>query len=229
MNFLPGWDVGAFMAGGGPAFPEIMGTPAKTEDGTVAGSHNANLPAGIVAGETLVLVCYQVGSPSPAPSGWTLIVASSVYRLAAYQKLATGSEGSSVAVAFQSGFTDCFTAIAFRVKGAIMFAGAASADPNATGPPDPPNLSPGWGTRKILWISCGYAARSASADVQIDGYPSGFTLAQTYAQTNGPSLIKQRLAIAGMNDEVSSKNPPAFSSTPTSGGPGFVAATLAIA
>lgn len=212
---------------GGALFPEIVAT-ASTTSASVANSHAANLPGGITAGEILLLVCYQLANPGagPVPSGWTRIAASGLYRLSAYCKVATGGEGATVTVANGSGITDCFTAITARIKRATMAAGLATAE-GGTGPPDPPSLTPGWGTTNTLWVACGYAERSASADIQITGYPAGFDLSQVYAQTNGPSLIKQRLAICAMEDAVSSKNPAAYSSSPTSGGPTFVAATLA--
>lgn len=103
------------------ASPAVQGTPATTDDTGPATSHNLNLPASIQAGELLVVFANKTvgGELLSFPVGWTNTLTQSFSAggnlLQGAWKIATGSEGATVAVSAVSTYR--VRSIAYRVSG----------------------------------------------------------------------------------------------------------------
>ena len=158
-SFLPGM----FPAGAAAAvvgtFPQVQGTNNGGTSGfTTAASFNAPLPSGIQAGELLVL--FVAAGPFGggtadiiAPSGWTqLFHTANTDRFGCYYKVATGSEGATVAVSTTGNRS--WATNSYRVSGYQGTPVAGTSATGATASPNPPSVSPSWGSAKTLWIAC---------------------------------------------------------------------------
>ncbi len=142
------------------AFPAVQ-TTATTNGTTATASATVNLPAGIVAGDLLLVLhrCAVAGALG-FPIGWTELKDASVDAADDQQGLAyrqaDGSEGASITVTQGNGK---FASIAYRISGAedpATQAPEVSAD--ATGAstiPDPATLTPTGGAKDYLWLLLG--------------------------------------------------------------------------
>lgn len=142
------------------AFPAVGGT-ATTNGTTATTSAVINLPTGITAGETLlVLLRIAVGGTITWPAGWTRVFVSSGDAsddtTECRWRKADGTEGASITVTIPS---SKFAALAWRITGA--------SDPDLRPPqsstvavgtstlPDPDSLFPSWGADDYLWFWMG--------------------------------------------------------------------------
>lgn len=137
------------------AFPVIE---AKTSIAlTGSGNKTVNLPSGIVAGELLVVVFgrYGSGSSTGSISGWTKKIQryQSSHAIAVFEKVATGSEGSTVSLNIGSNYS-YGGAMAFRISGA---AGIHSTYATAGSTENAPDLNVG-SSDDHLWFTFGMAS-----------------------------------------------------------------------
>ena len=89
----------------GPANPPVFGSI-----GAISGNTNVcAMPAGITAGDLLLMFHENDGGAVPACTGWTLIgsIQYSAGRLAAFRKFASGSEGSTQTITGGSSYQEC--------------------------------------------------------------------------------------------------------------------------
>jgi len=220
----PGSTAGDLLIGSGaPPFP-VVAANATTLDGTLSLTANVNLPAGIAAGDLLLLFVDCTGGASTVPTittpaGWTALTSgglgNATKTLVAW-KTATGAEGATVAIT--TNIATSRSAVTMRITGhdpsgaaAILLAGQSDGgNPNKF--PNPPSLTATWGIRSTLWLASGNIA----APLGISGLPSGFQASY------GPGFGVQ-VATLGSNATVI--NPSAFTS---SGVFNWLAYTLAI-
>ena len=137
------------------AFPQVEATNNSAESSGTT-SHTVSLPAGIQAGETL-LVFFSVDGNSPAtfPEGWTEIIdlTNASNTLSVAWRKADGGEGASITVTTPGGRESVH--ISYRISGAT--------DPTTTPPeastgdtgddtnPDPDSLTAGGGSIFRSW------------------------------------------------------------------------------
>lgn len=155
--------------------------------------HPINLPASITAGDLLLLFCTFNGSPTVTdPSGWTLIgqgtTPGTYDTLRIYARIADGLEGATVSITINA--AQRAQAIAYRIVGnrngvtSSEIAVSAVNEQAATTNPDPPNLTPSWGSAANLWIAVMFAH---DGNLTISAYPSGYTDDQLQVKVSGGS------------------------------------------
>ncbi len=158
--------------GGGGSFPAYL-SATGTGFNTAATAHQVAMPATVSAGDLLIV---QFASSAAAtvtvPSGWTSIAnvnnASIVISRVVY-KIAAGTEGGTT-VNFVTSFNNKATAIVHRIQAGTFDAATAPAIANMNGTsatPNPPSLSPSWGSADTLWL----AAFNARDNFPISAYP----------------------------------------------------------
>ena len=169
------------------AFPQ---TSASTESSfsTSGTTHNVSMPATVDSGDLLLVFIslhYNTFN-SPAtittPSGWTEVwngrhtVSSNVIEVGAYARDADGTEDSTT-VNFETSGTNPDAAGAaqcYRITdwfGALSGVEAGAESNGASANPDPPSLTPSWGSEDTLWFAI---AGAADDDATVSSYPSLF-------------------------------------------------------
>jgi hypothetical protein len=158
---------------GGPT-PVIAGT-ADTNTDVYGTSHTAQLPVSIASGNLLLLIVYgnNASYTVTTPSGWTVLAQGNTYiNYNYYYKIATGSEGTTVAIT-TSGST-LVTARAYRITGfkpsgyiAVSSLYSASTSTSI----DTPALTSGFGAVNTLWMTIGGGTTAYS----VTSYPASYT------------------------------------------------------
>jgi hypothetical protein len=222
-SFLPGMFPAFSFAEVTGAFPVVQATNSSgtTNFGSET-THAAALPASISSGDLLLLFVSisTAANTLTTPSGWTsLFNTTNTIRFACYYKVASGSEGASVNVTAST--AEKWACNSYRVTG---YQGTPEAGTSATGSsanPNPPSVSPSWGSAKTLWIA-------ASAD-------NALSTTTPTAPTDYGNLVNHSHTVIGINQlrtasvrrelEASSEDPGTF----TLGGSGaWVAQTVAV-
>lgn len=157
------------------AFPQVEATNTSSEGSGVT-NHTVNLPAGIQAGETL-LVFFSCDTAEAIgwPGGWNQIFDISNgtdNSLAIAWRKATGGEGASITVT--TGGSEQSAHASYRISGAIdPTVTAPEASTGATGGsvnPDPDSLTAGGGSKEYLWI----AVEGNDGDKTVSAYPTNY-------------------------------------------------------
>lgn len=148
------------------AFPVV-----KAVNGGFGGAsttHTINLPAGIVAGD-LLLVCLVTDAVAvTTPSGWTLLLLTEEFNpsLRTYYRIADGSEGSTITITSGGFGSSAHTSFRIDLGDKREAVGVWSS------PPNPPSLSPSWGAQDTLWIAvCAYGPGTTA----VTSYPTDYT------------------------------------------------------
>lgn len=224
MSFLPGMFPAA--AAAASRLPlGVVNTATNAETTFGATNHTATLPSSIQAGNLLLLIVGAYNNTTiNTPAGWTQLFhggSLSFQRTAVFYKIATGSEGASVAFTTSSG-----TITAHNSYQIVGFQGTPQATnaqaENQT--PDPPLLTPSWGSALTLWI--------AAFGANIDGGPGSSTAPSGYgsfitAMGTHEGFNFEQCASAYKLATASSDNPGTFGNM-SSGDPIWVATTIAI-
>lgn len=202
-------------SGGTPAIVNSVGTngPNSTSPASVS------LPSSIVAGNKLVVLFGTNGSTSvTTPSDWTLVGTASNgsgpldRKLAVFEKIADGSEGSTLSVTFGGA---AWGATAYQISGsasATLYAGTGSSSAN----PDPPNNNPGT-SAATLWI----VGASKRQTTTLSSAPSGYSNLITGLSSGSNASV----ASADKTSTASSEDPGTFTG---SGADTWAAVTLGI-
>jgi len=204
------------------AFPTVAARNSSTSaSGT---SHVVALPAGIVAGNRLVVAFVCSNAPTVTwPAGWATNIysgndASSTSRIEVHERIADGTEGASITITTstnQTGshrswrITDSDTATASEGAGASGWSNA----------PNPPNLDPaGWGAEDTLWLAL---TCFNTQPAELTGYPASYT--DTAAI--GVPAVASSLGVGERQLNAAAENPGAFA---LSGNYNWRAVTVAI-
>jgi hypothetical protein len=201
-------------------FPAVLSVEEQ-EFATEAQSYDVAMPASVSAGDLLIMFVAHDGDPNDAwasVSGWTnlrdaLWGVASQGRLGIWYKNASGSEGgTNVTVSFTSGTSTDRPAMAFvfRVQAGTWNTGsapelAAANDVSGNVNPDPPSLSPSWGSDDNLWV----AYMVCDQDRSVTAYPTSYSSNQVFTQVSG-HLDDHTAAAATREAAASSENPGAF-------------------
>ena len=173
--------IATFRIGSDSTAPPSVAGVAESATTTAGTSHTINLPASIVAGETLLVISDKGSTAATidALTGWTeLIDENSANGLYAIWRKADGTEGATITLT--SSAATRLASIAYRVQNA--------ADPSVTAPeiattgsgtsatPDPPSLSPSGGSKQYLWIAwAGMAGEEADDDTWGNTSPASYS------------------------------------------------------
>jgi len=189
---------------GGGRFPSVIAS-TQTNNGSPVGSGNVNLPAGIVAGELLLIHCSLFNATA---SGWTqAFVPTNAAHGTVLWKIATGSEGSTVAVT-NAGGTQYLAAIAWRIKGGKAVEAPSSPATGASTSPAPASLTPSWGKRSTLWFALLHTNGLFQSAPTVSAYPSGFSDGQQRNASNSNGF--NSVAAAWMQDRAATMSPGTF-------------------
>jgi hypothetical protein len=197
------------------SFPAIgssnnNGTPANTT------APSMNLPSGIVAGNLLLgIICGPVGSYT-WPAGWTEILDASA--LSAAYRIADGSEGASITITNTNSAPHAM--FCYRITGTdgSRAPAAAGGTAGSTATPDPPSLTPPWGSADNLWFAV-VRRNSAAAPT---GFPTNYTLSQIN-QADGGSTLEGSVGVRQLTASSDDPGTFAFAASATS-----MTATIAV-
>lgn len=194
------------------AFPTIAGTPIVNND-TTGTSHTVGLPTGITAGELLIAIFASDGAPTHTwPSGWNAAgndligtTTSTDVTLSAKQRVADGSEGSSITVT--TSVSEWAAWITFRVTDwhgttAAEAGTATGSSANA----NPPSLNPAnWDVEDTLWIAGACNDTGGADNDDITAHPASYTgIGIALATTNAGGVC---LAAAQRNNATAAEDP----------------------
>lgn len=202
--------------------------PLKTgsitgNSGGASTSYNAPLPADIQAGELLLLIVATesgaagtIATPSEWSVGWNEIGGGTLRRFVCFYKIATGSEGASVAL---TSTNSRWVSVAYRIaswSGVPQFGAMATGTSSAANPPSL-SLSSGGAT---LWIAAQAIAGNVTTAVAA---PTNYTdLIQDTVVNGGDD--RPRVAAAVRLLGAISEDPGAFSVSATN----WAANTIAV-
>jgi hypothetical protein len=176
-------------------------------------SHAVTLPTGISAGE-LLLMCFirHDQGAITTPSGWTLLASADVDEkdsAAIFAKIASGSEGSTQTVAIDS--STRASAVTLLINGhrngvsSSEIAVSSANQQTNTLAPDPPSLTPSWGSAENLWLAIGFCDFGSFT---FGSYPSGYALGINTVQTGAGT--GNAVSVAGKLATGTSEDPGAF-------------------
>jgi len=202
------------------AFPSIRNT-ATTNGTTASATPVVNLPTGIRAGDTvLVLLRQSAAGVIGFPAGWTELFddttdPSANQTCLAWRK-ADGTEGATITCSSGNGK---FAAVAWAIPGA--------ADPLIRPPefatlvtgtsliPDPGTVTPTGGAKDYLWL----ALAGQEGENTGPTYPTNYTVSQLAADSGTAGVVTTNVRVAGAvrtNLNAASENPGTFTYTGTS-------------
>lgn len=209
-------------------FPVVEGRSKTSWPGpTVGTSHVITLPSGIVAGELLFVVAHTddlaSASGMSASAGWTEvcdIANTSYHRLAAYSKIAEGSDSLTITLSTSS---ERLNYICWRISGArAVHASSATATGFSTSH-NTPTCAPGVGTKDFLWIAV--AGELSGGDTTYSSFPSGYGNTNNMPAFTRSSTVVHLLGSCEKTANGSSEYPGAFTAATNSY---YIANTFAI-
>ena len=157
----------------GATFPVVETTSTSIVNTNVT-THPVTMPAGVAAGDLLLVLFTTYNTTVTPPAGWTqlfFVGTGTTARSGGYYKVSNGTEGSSVN--FTTANTRWSTHNVYRIS---RFQGVpeSATDVGTSVSPDPPSLSPSWGAAKTLFIaSAGYFI--SSPGTSLSSSPASYT------------------------------------------------------
>ena len=208
------------------AFPQVEATNTSNEAGAV-NNHTVSLPAGIQAGETLLVFFGNDGSSAGVgwPAGWNEIFevlhGTASLTLAIAWRKATGGEGGTITVT--TGDARQSAHASYRISGAI--------DPSVTAPevstgadglnanPDPDSLTASGGSKEYLWI----VVEGNDRFQTVSAYPTNYDSNQLNSVSAGIGGVS--VGVASDEVETDTQDPGTFT---ISGSEQWIACTVAV-
>lgn len=135
-------------------------------------NHTVNLPAGINAGDLLlVFFASEDAVTITFPGGWTQLFQSTYENVTfgCWYRIANGGEGATINVTTSTAQMTAHTS--YRITGYSGTPEAGTAVTGNTQYPDPPSLTPTWGAKDTLW----FAAVGNENKYTTTGYPTNYT------------------------------------------------------
>jgi hypothetical protein len=203
----------------GVSFPTVAATSIGNVGGSRVSSSSVNLPAGVVAGNLLIIVfaCENNGAQPSTPTGWSLLSGPTVngIGLTIFYKTAAGGE-TSVTVSHGNNRT-AWTC--YRISGWQGTPEVGTAATGSSTAPNPPSLTPSWGSTKTLWLATAALAGNSGTPTYPTNYTNGISDKSTQAGVGDARAMSAQRELAAVSED-----PGAF--TTTSGS--WVAQTIAI-
>lgn len=192
-------------------FPATIDSTSGSE-ATATTSHTVTLPTGIVAGQLLLVL---IGGENPSgtsfPAGWTELFdagGSSAGWLAGAWRVADGGESGSITVTTTGSVKSAWIVYRFSNHNGTVEA-ATPVDQPGTASPDPPSLSPSWGSDKTKWLVA-FAGESPSQRA-VSAYPTDYADDQLTAGTGNTAGADATIGAASRLLETATEDPGAFS------------------
>ncbi len=206
------------------AFPTVQSVTRAVQLANVS-SFNITLPATINNGDLILILLSSDGNPTytwdnSTAGTWTELFAANqttLNKLVAYYKTADGTEDSKV-LGITTSVAERFTWHIYRITGWDSVQAATAAGSSTT--PDPPNLSPAWGSADTLWL-VGLSTNGNSADPVT--FPTNYTTNGIYDEADNAAGCG--ISSSYRTNAASSENPGTFT---VSASDGWVAATIAV-
>ena len=215
---VTGWLTGA-------PYPVIQTTNSGNNGTSRGTTTTVTYPTGIAVGDVVILVVTTENSASitnPSGSGFTQLsntASSSVTMLVSYQVAASALSGT-----FNVTTGNARTSWAIlRIDGRQGNPEAGTAATGSGTSPNPPSLTPSWGSASTLWLSIVGFGGSTSASRAVSSYPSSYVLAVESAGTTSNSSTM--IGVGYRNLAATSDDPGTYTTTPTDP---WVAQTVAI-
>lgn len=195
-------------------YPYVNAT--ATNETAYGTSHVATMPTH-VAGDLLLVYAISYDNLNAIPEGWTALVSNVAVGTYAGQIVYKRATSASESLTLTSPLSDYVRFLIFTIK---QSEGPPVISSSATGSstiPNPPSLTPSFGTQKTLWLASEF--HGAAVD-PVTAYPSGYT----WNETNNLQNIAY-IGVATKAASAASEDPGTF--TLTSSGD-WVAYTIGI-
>lgn len=184
-------------------------------------NHTVNLPAGINAGDLLLVFFCSDGNPVITfPGGWTQLfqtISGGLVAFCCWYRIADGGEGATITVNTSLNQKTAHTSYRITGYSAVPEVGVSATGVSAN--PDPPNLAPSWGAKDTLWFaSCGYDDGAKT----VNAYPANYLNGRN---DRSNSVTGCGVGTAERDLNASPENPGTFT---LSGADEWVANTVAI-
>lgn len=141
------------------AFPNVATTNVLTAAGS-ATTHAMPLPASLASGDLLVIFFSidAAGGTITTPAGWTQLFTASNSPVVAscFYKISNGAEGASVTITHTSGKAG---GTSYRISTGTWSGtpeAAATAATGSSATPDPPSVTPSWGSADNLFLAASF-------------------------------------------------------------------------
>lgn len=202
-----------------PDFPQV----AAVNGGSMGAdnvNHTVNLPAGIAAGDLLLVFFASDGAPTITfPAGWTglfQVDSGGEVVFGVWYRIADGTEGATITATtsdYEQSAHTSYLITGYSGTPEALYATAASDYP------DPPELTPSWGADDTLWFAaCGYDDGTRTVTTYPADYSNGRNDRTTYRLGCGVGSGRREL-------NADSENPVSFHISESEE---WVAATVAI-
>jgi hypothetical protein len=183
-----------------PSSPVVRGRQTSVDNDAGTTAKSVTLPAGIQAGDLLIVLIASGATIHPDPAGWTQIAGlahtssgTPDVTMDGFWRIADGSEGASLAITLMSASRSAH--IALRVENAAAPSFSVVAGFSTT--PDSANLIPSGGANRYLWISAAAINLSSTTPT----VPADYGNLAAVAATTTPSLATvERLRDAASED-----------------------------
>lgn len=194
-------------------FPVIAGTNTSVRTTQTSGNHIISLPSGIESGD-LILIFWadgtETGTDPSLPGGYILLdsyeTESSYFAI--WYRIADGTEGATVSTT--NSFGERSAHITYRIqKGTYTGVPIFERANGSSSSPNPPTLSPSWGSQNYLWIASAHANESSD----VSSYPTNYgdeLMVRTSGVTSSDDEHAQ-MATAHQFFETDGQNPGSFS------------------
>ena len=208
--------------------PIILNTSSGADVGDQT-SHTISLPATVAYGDRIVVAlgCTTVSAVT-WPAGWTEIVDSNTASAnisIAYRDCDGTESGGTVVPTTPGGELFSAAWVVIHLQAGSFHSSAPEVATSYTGSPDtapdPPSLTPSWGSTETLWLA--FAAGSRTPNNTHTVAPTGFSGLLTQTATSGTA--QGNIGYAYKEERASSQDPSAFT---TSASDIWVGATVAI-
>lgn len=147
-------------------------------------THNIAMPAIVVAGDLLLAFVAARDDNLTTPAGWTLLgkrsAGASTTTGSVFYKVAAGTEGGTT-VNFATATSSLMSAQVVRIQSGTYSSTPETANTFATSgtTPDPPSLSPSWGSYNVLLFA--FVSTNNSRTISVYPLPDNQQLAATGA------------------------------------------------
>ena len=189
------------------AFP-VVGTQVDTDFAASVTSMAVNLPASISSGDLLLAFAEVRNSGTwTVPTGWvefgSQLGGASVGELTAFYKIADGTEGATATWTASASTTAAWQSMKVTGWHGAAAPEVATSSGDFTTNPDPPSLTPSWGSDDTLWIE---AAGNTATAALTTGASTGYS---GYALNTASSGGAQAMVASAYKDSAAASEDPA--------------------
>lgn len=191
------------------SFPVYLSNTPTDLGGSDSTNHLVQMPATVNSGDLLIaLLAVDSNFTITTPSGWTSLISQAVTQVtgAVFYRVANGTEGGTT-VNFVTFASERMEAQVVRIQAGTYQSVPVAAQANSaagTTTPDPPNLTPPWGSANTLWLACAMTDDTRTVSV----YPLPNNQYRTVNAGSGTAFVT--LASCSNDVAAASLNPGTF-------------------